>query len=95
MGIGKRTKPHRYVTRLLLPQDVFVNTGQTDREHSDRQPSRPHLRRGHIRQQRYGHGLTEQKPIWIAPTFVNADEEFVSPRGAYRLQHRPKEIPLR
>lgn len=33
---------------------------------------RPHWRRGHYRQQRYGVGLSQRKTLWIKPKFVNA-----------------------
>lgn len=47
---------------------------------------RPHLRRGHIRQQRYGTGLASSRAIFIEPCFVNADEGWIGERTAYKLR---------
>lgn len=47
--------------------------------------TRPHLRRGHIRNQRYGTGLSEVKQIFIAPMFVNADENWISEQKSYKV----------
>ena len=50
-------------------------------------PTRPHLRRGHIRNQPYGEGRREKKQIFIAPVFINADKEYVeSQRIAYKIR---------
>jgi hypothetical protein len=48
-------------------------------------PTRPHLRRGHIRLQRYGEGLKESKQIFIQPTFVNADKEWIDRQKTYKF----------
>lgn len=47
--------------------------------------TRPHLRRGHIRNQRYGQGLSETKKIFIAPMFVNADENWIAEQKSYKV----------
>jgi len=45
---------------------------------------RPHLRRGHIRNQHFGEGNKEIKKIFIQPVFVNADEGWIADqRKAY------------
>jgi hypothetical protein len=50
-------------------------------------PMRPHLRRGHVRNQPYGEGRREIKQIFIAPVFINADKEYVeSQRIAYKIR---------
>ncbi len=50
-------------------------------------PTRPHLRRGHVRNQPYGEGRREIKQIFIAPVFINADKEYVeSQRIAYKIR---------
>lgn len=49
------------------------------------EPTRPHLRRGHIRLQRYGEGLKESKQIFIQPTFVNADKEWIDRQKTYKF----------
>lgn len=45
----------------------------------------PHLRRGHIRNQRFGPGLSETRKIWIEPTFINVDQGWIAERKEYRL----------
>lgn len=48
---------------------------------------RPHLRRGHVRNQRFGEGLTESKKIFIQPVFVNADDGWIeNQRKEYRVK---------
>lgn len=47
--------------------------------------TRPHLRRGHIRNQRHGEGLSETKQIFIAPMFVNADENWIAEQKTYKV----------
>jgi len=46
---------------------------------------RPHLRRGHIRNQAYGKNRGLRKKIFVPSTFVLADAEFVSSRKEYRI----------
>ena len=47
---------------------------------------RAHLRRGHIKGVRHGEGRTELKKVFIPPTFVNADRDWVAPkRGSYKV----------
>lgn len=46
---------------------------------------RPHLRRGHIRTQRFGTGRTESKKIFIQPVFVNADEDWIAAQRTYKV----------
>jgi hypothetical protein len=46
---------------------------------------RPHLRRGHKRDQHYGLGNKYTKSIFIQPTFVNADKEWIADRSEYRV----------
>lgn len=82
MGIGSRKNNFRplYTTTLSLPKTVTRDDGQPANVGS---PRRPHLRRGHIRHQKYGPRLAFTKLIWIEPCFINADENFVSERSAY------------
>lgn len=76
MGIGKPKPAKQTVTYIrlqpTLPTDDDGKPSGTTR--------RPHLRRGHIRNQkdRFGH-----HKVWIAPIFVNADRDFVESRTAY------------
>ena len=85
MGIGLKHK-HRfiYTTTISVPTDI------EDDEHLvvPGKPKVPHLRRGHIRRQRFGPGNEFIKKIWIAPLIVNADKEFVDQRGAYNVNIR-------
>lgn len=59
--------------------ETYISEGGTGRN------VRPHLRRGHIRTQRFGAGLTESKKIFIQPVFVNADEEWIAAQRTYRV----------
>lgn len=80
LGIGAAS--HDYITTIKL----FPNLERgTDEESRPGKPVRPHLRRGHIRNQHHGHGNQLIKRIWIDPVFVNADEDFISTRTAYRI----------
>ena len=47
---------------------------------------RPHLRRGHIRDQKYGPRLEFTKQIFIQPVFVNAADNLVLHRKAYNVR---------
>lgn len=74
LGIGKAKPVITYIKMAAtLSNGEHVITGRS---------VRPHLRRGHIRNQAYGEG---HKRIWIEPVFVNADREFVESRKAYSL----------
>jgi hypothetical protein len=46
---------------------------------------RPHLRRGHVRNQHFGKGNAEIKQVFIQPVFVNADENWVKEQKTYRV----------
>ena len=46
---------------------------------------RPHLRRGHVRNQRHGEGRAEVKKVFIAPVFVNADKGWVNTDKVYKV----------
>lgn len=80
LGIGKAGGVH--VTTIKMAENL--ESHESVRSGS---PVRPHLRRGHIRSQHYGQGNQFVKRIWIEPVFVNADENFVSTRKAYRVIH--------
>ena len=47
---------------------------------------RPHLRRGHIREQRYGPNNQLLKKVFIQPVFVNAADGVMSQRKAYNVR---------
>lgn len=88
LGIGKRKYANDrplYTTTISLPRII-------ESEHDPIPtgiPKRPHLRRGHIRKQKYGPRLSFMKAIWIKPCFINTDDDFVSPRFAYNTSIFP------
>ncbi len=82
LGIGSNA--HEYITTIKLFPSLERGT---DQEARPGRPVRPHLRRGHIRNQHYGVGNLLVKRIWIDPVFVNADDDFLSTRTAYRIIH--------
>jgi hypothetical protein len=55
---------------------------------------RPHLRRGHIRQQPYGPNLQFHKQVFIQPVFVNQDREWSEPlsRDHYNIGHKKEPV---
>lgn len=55
-------------TRLELPEHMETEGGGN---------VRPHLRRGHVHTVVIGKGRTGRKKQWFAPTFVNADPDFI------------------
>lgn len=87
MGIGTKKNNHRplYTTTITLPRPEHM---ETEGPHIPGLSKRPHLRRGHKRNQKYGPKLQFVKPIWIEPVFINADEDFVSARTAYNTSNR-------
>jgi hypothetical protein len=90
LGIGKTKKKqgsqasYSRVTTITVPDDHELEP-DPDRPPTGRTVC-AHLRRGHIRRQRYGPELAYIKVRWIEPVFVNADEDFVSQRKAYNLK---------
>jgi hypothetical protein len=58
---------------------------ETMRSSGNGSPVRPHLRRGHIRQQHFGKNNAEVKKIFIRPVFVNADQGWIDAQKEYRI----------
>ena len=84
LGIGKhRTglKSYPRVTTIDVPEDRPDHPDHA----TEGKPKAAHLRRGHIRNQKYGPALTFVKRVWIEPIFVNADEDYVSTRERYNV----------
>lgn len=82
LGVGK---PSRFSATTTIRLTTRLQVGNATESPSHR-PSRPHLRRGHIRSQHYGKGNAQVKDIWIAPVFVNADKEFIASRREFRVR---------
>lgn len=84
LGMGIGAKKEKNATKALYTTTISVPTVVDDHEDAaEGSPKRPHLRRGHIRNQKHGPKLQFTKTIWIEPTFVNCDETFISSRTAY------------
>ena len=78
----KRPRTHRYVTTIKIGK-ITESMPSSGSSHS----VRPHLRRGHIRNQHYGEGNKEVKKIFIQPVFVNADDGWIeNQRREYRVK---------
>ena len=78
----KRPREYDYITTIKIGKITETQRGDGDGHSS----VRPHLRRGHIRNQRVGKGLSEVKPIFIQPCFINADENWINnQRKEYRI----------
>lgn len=78
----KRPREYDYITTIKIGKITETQRGDGDGQSS----VRPHLRRGHIRNQRVGKGLSEVRPIFIQPCFINADESWINnQRKEYRI----------
>lgn len=86
LGIGTKKhgkRSYEYVTTIMVPDE-----GERPPAEGPGEPGRevaPHLRRGHIRHQRFGPNYELAKLIWIAPVIVNADKGWVATRRAYNM----------
>lgn len=78
----ERVLPHK--TNLIAreaPEDGYtivrnyISRGPTGALIPERKRTRLHLRRGHIRRQRWGRGRKFEKKIWIEPMLVGHEEE--------------------
>lgn len=94
LGIGK--PKHRWTTTISIGKVEELAAPQPQKGDHPSHHKRPHLRRGHIREQHYGPANTLIKRIFIQPCFVNADQQFIDGRTAYNcigLGLRPSEDP--
>lgn len=87
LGIGSRPR-HQYVT--LLSIGACSQRTDTSTIEDDGVARRPHLRRGHIRNQHHGPRNELLKRIWIQPVFVNADPAWIAERTAYNVSLSPQ-----
>ena len=89
LGIGKKKNAYARTTTISISHDL-----QDDAEHAPTGATKiPHLRRGHIRNQKYGPQRAFIKRIWIEPMFVNADPSFVSQRRGYNFSMSAVDLP--
>jgi len=80
----KQIKNNDYEYITIIKIGKIVDTMRSD---GHRGPVRPHLRRGHVRNQRIGEGRKDVKQIFIQPVFVNADEGWIeNQRKEYRVK---------
>lgn len=86
LGIGKHKRENFraiYTTTLSLPPEFVATHQSREKPAAPGVSPRPHLRRGHKRDQRHGPKNQFIKVIWIEPCFVNADETYISQRFSY------------
>lgn len=83
MGIA-RDRRYQYTTTLTI--GAISPRPEAQGESLSGLSRRPHLRRGHIRNQRHGPGLQLFRKIWIDPIFVNEDESVIATRTAYNVR---------
>lgn len=87
LGIGAKKKGRRsyeYVTTITVPAEAELPSHEGEGRPTGAARV-PHLRRGHIRRQRFGPRHELIKRVWIAPVFVNADKDWVAQRRAYNM----------
>lgn len=78
-----KNKDYQYITTIKIGKITETLRSSA----TSRGPVRAHLRRGHIRNQRFGEGLKEVKQVFIQPVFVNADEGWIeNQRKEYRVK---------
>lgn len=71
---NKTSQIYKYITTLKIGK--ITETYRSDG--SSNTTVKPHMRRGHIRNQHFGIGNKEIKKIFIQPVFVNADEGWIA-----------------
>lgn len=83
LGIGKNKGNPLYRTTLSLAR--VDDIPESEKGTPTRRHYRPHMRRGHIRNQHWGPNLQFTKRVFIEAIFVNSDRAFVSPREYYNV----------
>lgn len=84
-GLYNKSKAYR----KDYPITTTITIGKISETHTSGHAGgtvRPHLRRGHIRTQKYGPNYELSKKIFIEPVFVNADEGWIAERRAYNVK---------
>lgn len=84
LGIGKG-RGAKYTTSLSIGKVEYEDDGISVPGVEPRDV-RPHLRRGHIRNQVCGEGRAERKRIFVPPCFVNGDPSFHPKRDHYEVR---------
>ncbi len=69
--IAEAGEAHLYDFNQKIKFYVFDESTRSGGEGGEGPKKRPHVRRGHIRRQRHGPGLSQVKQIFIPHTFVN------------------------
>lgn len=85
LGIGKKTHRYEYVTTISLPTEADAVDADGEEPHTEGKAKRPHLRRGHVRRQKYGPKFSLCRTVFIEPVFVNADKDWVDKRERYNV----------
>lgn len=83
-GIGKKRNPYRYTTTIHIGR--VEDDAESPPTAGTGIKRRPHLRRGHIRNQRHGPGMQYVRQIFIEPIFVNRDDEWIGQRTQYNVR---------
>ena len=85
LGIGKKNPKNSYAYTTTISIGKITETTEGEGG-SGGWTVRPHLRRGHIREQRYGPNNQYSKKVFIQPVFVNASGDFINSRAAYNVK---------
>lgn len=86
LGIGKKNVKNSYAYTTTISIGKITETEKVGDGSKGGWTVRPHLRRGHIREQRFGPNNQYSKKVFIQPVFVNAVEGFVDNRAAYNVK---------
>ena len=86
LGIGKKNVKNSYAYTTTISIGKITETEKVGDGSKGGWTVRPHLRRGHIREQRFGPNNQYSKKVFIQPVFVNAVEGFVNNRAAYNVK---------
>ena len=86
LGIGKKNTKNSYKYTTTVTIGEITETIGAEDGSTGGWKVRPHLRRGHIREQHYGPNRQYSKKVFIQPVFVNAVEGFVNNRQAYNVR---------